>query len=193
MLYAVRYENTFSNKKEEHQYQKALSRRLLSHGLQKEYGAALETLKLSRGPHGKPYFTDFPVKFSLSHCPGLVCCGVGEAALGVDTERVRPHSPRLAQRVCTPAEREFLTGAENQDEALTVLWTLKESLMKLTGQGMRYGFQNAAFTFQKEKPLPVLPGIRAAWFCPDGKYVVSVCCEGEPPLGIEWVDLSQLS
>ncbi len=181
MLYAVRYEKTFSNKGEERQYQKELSRRLLSHGLQKEYGAALEELTLSYGPHGKPYFQDFPVKFSLSHCPGLVCCGLSQFEIGVDAELLRPYDERLARRVCTAEELAFLEASQEKEKTFFTLWTLKESLMKLLGEGMRYGFQNAAFSFEGGKPVSRLPGIRAASFAPTPEHAVSVCCRGELP------------
>lgn len=182
MLYAVRYEKTFSNKREEHQYQKALSRRLLSHGLQREYGVALESLALSTGPHGKPYFVDFPVQFSVSHCPGLVCCGLSPFALGVDAEALRPYDDRLARRVCTAEEYAALLAAPDKDTELTRLWTVKESLMKLSGLGFSLGFQRvvpAAFPDVKLKTFDDLPG-----------YLVTVSCKGELPAGINSLSLS---
>ncbi len=193
MLYAVRYEETFSSKREERQYQKALSRRLLSHGLQKEYGASPEEWKLSIGPYGKPYFENFPVKFSLSHCPGLVCCGVGREEIGVDCEPIRPFDFRLAERICTREELDSLEGSPRGDVDLTVLWTLKESLMKLSGKGMSYGFRNAAFSFAGGRPSCAVPGIKAASFLNVPGFAVSACSHGEPPDAILLVGEEQVS
>ncbi len=191
MLYAVRYEKAFVNKREEHLYQKALSRRLLSHGLQREYGIALEGLALSYGPQGKPYFQDFPVKFSLSHCRGLVCCALSGQEIGVDCEPIRPFDPRLANRICTPAELAWLDAAPDRGRALTVLWTLKESLMKLSGEGFRYGFQNASFSFIEGRPVPPEPEVRAAAYHLPG-FQVSLCCLEAPPQEPILLSLEQL-
>ena len=35
------------------------------------------------------------------------------------------------------------------------LWTWKEAVMKLWGQGMSYGFQQAAFRFPQGDPVPL--------------------------------------
>lgn len=181
MLYAVSYEKTFSNKKEESQYQKALSRRLLSHGLKEEYGVALEALQLSYGPYGKPYFADFPAKFSLSHCPGLVCCLISGEEAGVDAERVRPYRDKTARRICTQEELDYLAASKDRDLAFTALWTLKESQMKLFGEGFHYGFQNAAFLFADGAFQPITPGLSVAQYFDFPGYVLSVCCRGELP------------
>lgn len=192
MLYAVPYDNKFSSKSEEASYQRELVRKLLTWAVKREYGAESSALNVVYGIHGKPAFSNHPARFSLSHCPGLVCCGVSEEEIGVDAEPVRPFDFRLAHRICTPGELEFLTSAPDQSEALTALWTLKESLMKLTGEGMRYGFRNAAFTFDQGKPVPASPGIWAACFKCVPDFLVSVCCRGRPPEELKLVDLSRL-
>ncbi len=192
MLYAVRYEKTFLNKREEHLYQKELSRRLLDAALRREYGLRLSGLVWETGPCGKPGFADSPVKFSLSHCGGLVCCVLSGEEIGVDCERLRPYDPRLAERVCTLEEMAFLNGSRDRDRALTALWTLKESLMKLSGRGFAYGFKNAAFSFENGKPVCRDPRVKAAGFWEVPGFAVSVCGLKELPPGVVQVSLEEL-
>lgn len=193
MLYAARYFKTFSNRREEASYQHLLAQKLLNWAMKQEYGAESTDFNLVYSPHGKPFFSNHPARFSLSHCRGLVCCALSEEDIGVDAEQILSYSSRLARRICTPEELEYLASASDQTEALTALWTLKESLMKLTGEGLQYGFQNASFTFDQGRPVPTLPGVQAFCFHSVSGFLVSVCCRGNPPKELKLVDLPQLS
>ncbi len=192
MLYAVPYNKKFSSRSEEAAYQRELSRTLLHWAVKREYGKKYPLSEIVYGSHGKPAFSNSPVKFSLSHCRGLACCALGAEEVGVDAEAVRPFDLRLARRICTPEEWEFLSSAPNRDEALILLWTLKESLMKLTGKGIGYGFRNAAFMFRHDKPVPALAGVQAASFRPVPGVLLSICCRGEPPKELKLQELPEL-
>lgn len=63
---------------------------LLEALLRTEYG--LERLPaLARDGGGKPFFPARPeLRFNVSHSGGLILCGAGAAAVGVDVERIRP-------------------------------------------------------------------------------------------------------
>lgn len=72
---------------------------------------------------------------SLSHSGGHAVCAAASVArpLGVDLERIRPRDvARLAQWVCSPAEREVLAGLDSaaQLQHFYLLWTLKEAFIK---------------------------------------------------------------
>ena len=145
MLYAARYEERGLSRGEEGQLQRRLARALLGLALRREFSLELDALPMERGPQGKPYFPGVPVEFSLSHCRGMVCAVLSAVPLGVDVQPARPYSQRLAQRICTPEELAWLEGSPQKDRDLMALWTWKEAVMKLWGQGMSYGFQQAAF------------------------------------------------
>ncbi len=193
MLYGVLYQRQFQTKREEAAYQRQLARRLLFYAMGGEYGVDAAGLDLRKTSAGKPFFADHPARFSLSHCPGLVCCGVGREEIGVDCEPIRPFDFRLAERICTREELDSLEGSPRGDVDLTVLWTLKESLMKLSGKGMSYGFRNAAFSFAGGRPSCAVPGIKAASFLNVPGFAVSACSHGEPPDAILLVGEEQVS
>ncbi len=142
--------------------------RLLSHAL-----GGNSPLPVCFGPHGKPYLEDEPF-FSISHTKGLALCAVEEWNTGLDAERKRFFSPRLQERVFTPAEREMAAASSDPDALFTILWTLKESYMKYTGLGLAEGA--AALNFQFIDGQPMLKGKNlyfrtAAW----EDYYISQC------------------
>lgn len=88
-------------------------------------------------PGGKPWFPDRPdLHFNVSHSGGLSLCGVGDAPLGVDIERVRPRGEGLPRRVLSAEELQWYEDRGGLWEDFYSLWTLKESLCKCTGRGL---------------------------------------------------------
>lgn len=115
---------------------------LLREALQKEFGLK-DVPEVALATHGKPYFPNFPdVHFSLSHCVAGVACAVDTRPVGVDIERVRPFNDDLAAYVFNEHELELVRHAPDPALSFTVLWTQKESLLKLTGEGLRNDMKN---------------------------------------------------
>ena len=190
MLYGARYEKTFSSRREELEFQRAMAEKLLCWALRSERGLDLSTLHRERTPDGKPFFSDCPVQFSLSHCRGMVCCGLSDAPVGVDVESSRPFSQRLAERVCTQEERAWLEAQPDQERGFLSLWTLKESVMKLSGKGIAYGFQQAAFTFREGRPCFWDPEVQVSQFELPGGWIVSAASREESFSQLQMVDLT---
>lgn len=102
---------------------------------------------------GKPYIANSPVKISLSHTKGLVCCAVGESGeLGIDCEYIRNVPERLSERVCTPKEAEGIRVSPDPAMRLLQLWTLKESISKKRGVGLRESFRQYEIRFEGDRP-----------------------------------------
>ena len=102
---------------------------LLAHALHENAHQVDLAHSLRFGPHGKPYLSGGPF-FSLSHTRGLVLCALE------DWETRRSFSPAVRKRVFSPEECLSAAKEQDDDDALTVLWTLKESYMKFTGRGL---------------------------------------------------------
>lgn len=116
--------------------------RVVAHGLlrrllNEEYNLELDTLRVARGEHGKPFFPDFPhVHFNVSHCDLAVACVVASTPVGIDVETVAPLDMEVARRVLSDNELRDVLAAPRPDVAFTRLWTLKESYLKLLGTGL---------------------------------------------------------
>ena len=119
---------------------------------------ALQDLGISPVPEfayedfGKPYLPGYPVHFSLSHTKNAVACAVSDCPIGVDVQEKVEYSSRLADRICSDAERTALENAKDKDLALTALWTKKEALAKCNGKGLGEMFsslEEGVFTLRR--------------------------------------------
>ena len=86
------------------------------------------------GPHGKPSVSYLP-HFNISHSGDYVVCAQGNAEIGVDIERPRKGNLKLAEHVFTEREREWM-WQEDSSLRFLKLWTCKEAVMKLFGEGL---------------------------------------------------------
>ncbi len=75
---------------------------------------------------------------------------MGEIEVGIDVEQIRGISESMEKRVLSKEEREWVSGKE-REEAFIRLWTLKESYVKATGQGLTMNFSKISFQFLNNK------------------------------------------
>lgn len=119
---------------------------LLTELLSQVFPDALDTLRLLRDEHGRPYAQTGescpPFDFNLSHTEGTVACAllVGNGRVGVDAETLLPYdrAHKLAKRFYTEQENTHLSTFSTEDayaEEVTRLWTAKEALSKQDGRG----------------------------------------------------------
>ncbi len=109
---------------------------------------------IRKTPAGKPYLADSHVRFSLSHTRGLVCCAVSsDGEVGIDAERIRKAPKRAAERVCTERELRDIRASEDPNRRFFMYWTLKESISKKRGVGLREDFRQYEILWNGEKPV----------------------------------------
>ncbi|NPD91608.1 4'-phosphopantetheinyl transferase family protein [Xylanibacter muris] len=88
--------------------------------------------------NGKPFIVGHPeVCFNISHCRKAAACAVDGCPVGVDVETLRPFREELACHVLSGSEYAAVVGSENPETEFIRLWTMKESFLKLTGEGIR--------------------------------------------------------
>lgn len=113
-----------------------LAFRLLREGLKVEFGMDYVP-PFSFHPGGKPYFAGLPdIHFNLSHCSAAVACAVSRSPVGIDVESILPFDSEVAEYVLSPLEFESLRKSDYRDVDFAVLWTRKESVCKLSGEGL---------------------------------------------------------
>lgn len=92
------------------------------------------TEPLARGAAGKPAIPDGP-EFSLTHGGTLAVLAVSALPVGVDAEPLeRGIDPAFYPRILTAEELLWLRAAP--ERRFSTLWTRKESVMKVCGQGL---------------------------------------------------------
>ena len=86
------------------------------------------------GSHGKPYSSNSEKCFNIAHCKNAIGVIIGDKEVGIDVECMGRYKPALAEYAMSEAEIKEID--EGGDKAFTMLWTKKEALLKLTGEGI---------------------------------------------------------
>ena len=111
-------------------------RALLAQMYRAQFGREMPNISVT--PMGKPYFADKSAFFSISHSKTRVFCVLADRNVAIDAEPMdRQVSPRLAEKILSPAEYARYEKAENKAQALLKLWVLKEAAGKLSGKGVQ--------------------------------------------------------
>ena len=96
----------------------------------------LGSLRFTLGENGKPYLTDYPqVHFNLSHSGNRVMCIVSSLECGCDVEMVEYRQKNIDMVIRCLAESEQRLAAVSAVSFYRI-WTLKESILKLSGKGI---------------------------------------------------------
>ena len=110
---------------------------LLCEGLRQEYGIT-EPPVFEYGAHGKPVIIGHPdIHFNLSHCHEAAICALSTSPVGVDIESIREYKESLARYTMSDAELQQIAESERPAVAFTRLWTMKEAVLKQSGEGLR--------------------------------------------------------
>lgn len=109
--------------------------------------------------NGKPYLKDGRF-LSVSHSGKYCVLAVFDIPVGVDIERVGRVTKSVSSRFFTENEQAW---AGDDEVRLTVLWTLKEALSKLTGDGVKMLYDG----------IDVLPLTRGKSVILDGKKITA--------------------
>lgn len=169
IFYTLLDEN--SNRRAEHE----TAYKLLYYVLEKYY--RINTFKIEKGEHGKPYLKDIPeINFNISHCRGLIACGISENEIGVDAEYFRNYNENVMKRIFSPSEQEYVSSSDNPMENFFRIWTLKEALGKYLGTGLFSELKEYSFFF--DNGIPICEKSGEAIFTQKilhEKWVVSVC------------------
>lgn len=178
MIYLTEYDSV--DRVHDRETEHRLGRELLHYVLGREYGRSWEVVQKG---NGKPFLTGGPeIDFSIAHTKGLVVCGISGKRIGVDVEQICQFDERLMRRICTEEERYFIEHERKtmtREETFFRFWTLKESFLKATGQGLAVPMREIGFSVRvKEKRLTDIRGPVPGWkhvqFRYRGSYIISM-------------------
>lgn len=128
--YALRY------RREEDQRLCLSAYLLLQRALREEYGLS-EVPPFCIGEHGKPVLEGYPdIHFNLSHCREAVACVVSTHPVGIDIEMVDSYDEALLPTTMNEKEQQMILESPHPESTFIRFWTMKESLLKLTGEGI---------------------------------------------------------
>ena len=97
----------------------------------------INDLKMDFNEHGKPFLVHNPeVHFNLSHCREAAICIIADHPVGIDIESIREFKPTLVDYTMNEEEVFRIYQAERSDIEFIKLWTQKEAVLKLSGEGI---------------------------------------------------------
>lgn len=119
-------EQILRKKKKEDVIRSLAGNALAKYAIEKSFGISAKNQRFGYEKSGKPYFLKRKdIYFSISHSDRLVGCAVSDEPVGIDIQKKRKYSERLAKRL----------NAKNEDEFFS-LWTKREAFIKKTGSGI---------------------------------------------------------
>ena len=138
----------------------------------------LDANTIYKDSHGKPMLEG--IHFNLTHTDGLVLCAVGNQPVGCDAELIKKAPRGIAERFFCTGEKNVLHKSELMyDDVFYRLWTMKESYIKMTGEGMSLPMD--AFEIQLSEPIKVFRnGVEQSCYIKEYEvlgYKVAVCSE----------------
>ena len=83
---------------------------------------------------GRPLLKDHPaIHISISHCSEAAAIAIDKCPVGIDIETLDHYSLEVATTVMSETEMRQIQASPHPAACFTRLWTMKESLFKLTG------------------------------------------------------------
>jgi len=141
-----------------HRHQYLVTRALIRTTLSSYFHVDPTEWRFGKNAYGKPEIslgdTTWPIRFNLSHCDGLVLCGVTrEVDIGVDvedTQRSAVAAPEQLSSYFSETEIAELVHLpkEQRKSRFFDYWTLKESYIKARGMGLAIPLSSFSFHFE---------------------------------------------
>lgn len=170
------------------------TQRLFQYALRDAYGLDARSLEQARTPTGKPVFkASGTPHFSLSHSGAVALCAVHGTPVGADVERVRRVTQALAKRVLSESEWAAFNGTGDRDGFFFRIWTLKESYLKQTGQGIAVDLRALSFSLEGDAVASGVPGYAFGLYAlPDGYQAAACLASGTLPARVAFVTQDEL-
>ena len=132
--------------------------------------------------YGKPYFKDNNATFfNISHSKDYVICAIASQPVGIDIEYIKPIDFSICEFIFSEKEKSTFSSLSKKDKLnyLLLIWTLKESYLKMMGIGLNLELHRLSVTIRNENISLFLNGFKeAAYFHStkiENSYYLSIC------------------
>ncbi len=128
----------------------AVSYMLLIYGMKECFG--IVDFEIDFTEHGKPYIKDHSgVYFNISHSGDECVCIVSDKEIGIDIQLIGKYNPKTAEYVCSDHELDLIENSNDKAAEFTRIWTIKESYVKYTGNGISSDLKKIDTMLLKDK------------------------------------------
>jgi 4'-phosphopantetheinyl transferase len=108
---------------------------IVEYFLLKKYLGFCTVKDFSYNQFGKPYILG-EKNFSISHTKNALVIAISENEIGIDIQKISKINDKIIQKTCKASEQKILQNSKNKDEQFAILWTMKESYVKLFGKSI---------------------------------------------------------
>ncbi|MEK4759864.1 4'-phosphopantetheinyl transferase superfamily protein [Viridibacillus sp. FSL E2-0187] len=128
---------------------------LIRYLLDKHYDLNGLTATILRNHYGKPYLEDESINFhfNISHSGGWVVCIIDNKPVGIDIEMTCEIDVKSIVSLFHPFEINKINEALDTLDYFYNVWTVKESVLKLTGKGLSIPLKSYYVDFLEDGPL----------------------------------------
>lgn len=124
--------------------------------------------------NGKPYVKNRSIYFNISHSGKYAVIAVAACEIGLDIEKAEERNLVCVKRFFTRNESDWI---DNDTDKFSVLWTLKESVMKTLGEGLRLpALSFDVMPFLRNESITINDETLYAHIAFYDSYALSVCC-----------------
>lgn len=139
------------------------------------------------GSNGKPYADN--IYFNVSHSGNFAFGVSSEKEIGCDVEIIKKPHTDIAKRFFTENEYNYISRSENTSEAFYKLWTIKESYIKLSGNGLRTPLKSFEININENNISISENNIKKNCFITQFEFKnhsFAICSMEKPPLKIKF-------
>ena len=105
--------------------------------------------------------------FNLSHSGEYAVCAASKKPVGVDIQEIKPIDLKLSERFFTKDEFEYIKNGKNKEERFFEIWTKKEAMAKVYGEGISNFFKSVSVLLAKDFEFKMNTSL-------DG-YIICIC------------------
>lgn len=102
----------------------------------------LSIFDVKRDNNGKPFIENCPYKFNVSHKGRYVCLAFSKFEVGIDIEIFEKVDVKVAKKLFTASEVEYILNNEDINKSLISIWAVKESVTKCIGNPKQIQFNS---------------------------------------------------
>lgn len=174
-------------------YQKKLEDKILNYGLKNMFSLDGEGKIIEKRKYGKPYLKGMEqYQYNVSNTDGMVVCAVADVCVGVDVEQKKAFRKGILRKCASALEAAYILEPkekELQEERFFQFWTLKESYIKMTGEGMRVPLREVAFEMWGKDGVKIKCNKAGKFYQKrQGEYWISLCTQEEA--SVQWIPVT---
>lgn len=139
------------------------------------------------GSNGKPYADR--IFFNVAHSGNYAFGVSSDSEIGCDVEIIKQAHLDIAKRFFTENEYNYISNSENKDNIFFKLWTIKESYIKMTGEGLRTPLNSFEIQINNDNISIIENSKKKSCFVTHfefNNHSFAICSSEQPPREIEF-------